>query len=537
MSCAKAAEQSCTEGSCALLAQEEYRNTPEAKRAKASSEAAEQTGQPSPDYNQYDPAIWGSSALPASPAEDLISAGGSPGSTMDITNRTMDLANSAFPQPGLDSPSVIPKPFGDITAGLQSFADLAADVATTDEIGWEQPAAQGPAGNITAGVPALSTLLEEDEEGRTCAYGDENMSVNMELTTGMGTECVYDLFHGICLRQSEASHCLTNAAIMSYTPMLFCVMLLPVSPCPNACEPAILYMTHIHLCVVVLQLKLGGKRCNGTACKPHVFSFTCFTYKGGSYAHLSQCQAKSFVHVTKSFALPGTQAGQPAKPAQNQDQSSPQQLTGSVMMDLTDGNTRETAPPRGATTDYTLGGYTKAIEQGNHPVWGSQRAAQQEDTTAVQARPTPTAAAADATADPTLGGYTRAIEQGNHPAWGSQRTAQLDPAHANETSPMGVVNASGFSASAGKNRRSRLAQSPSAAQGRVSLAGQSPLPVKGKISLAGQSPSAVQGRMSTIGQSPSVMKRAQPEGQRSKWGFVPGEDDTLDLNMEKAGMY
>lgn len=170
----------------ALLAQEEYRNTPEAKRAKASSEIADQTGQTSPDYNHYDPAIWGSSALPTSPPEDLISTGGSPGSTMEITNRTTDLAHSAFPQPGLDSPSAIPKPFGDITAGLQSFADLAADMATTAEIGGEQPAIQHPAGNITAGVPALSTLLEEDEEGRTSAYGDENMSVNMELTAEAG---------------------------------------------------------------------------------------------------------------------------------------------------------------------------------------------------------------------------------------------------------------------------------------------------------------------------------------------------------------
>lgn len=34
----------------------------------------------------------------------------------------------------------------------------------------------------------------------------------------------------------------------------------------------------------------------------------------------------------------------------------------------------------------------------------------------------------------------------------------------------------------------------------------------------------------------SAAKRAQqPQGQRSKWGFVPGEDDTLDLNLEKAG--
>lgn len=176
---------------CTTFAQEEYRNTPEARRAQASCEAAEQVGQ-SPDYNRYDPAIWGSSALPASPPDHLINTGGSPGSTMDITNRTADLVN-VFPQPGLESPSAIPKPFGDITAGLQSFAELAADMATTDEIGWEQPARQEPAGNITAGVPALSTLLEEDEDGRTSAYGDENMSVNMEFTAETGRRTAHDL--------------------------------------------------------------------------------------------------------------------------------------------------------------------------------------------------------------------------------------------------------------------------------------------------------------------------------------------------------
>ena len=154
--------------------------------AQASCQAAEQAGQ-SPDYNRYDPEIWGSSALPTSPPDHLVHASGSPGSTMEITSRTDDLANNAFPQSGLDSPGAIPKPFGDITAGLQSFAELAADMATTDEIGWEQPARQEAAGNITAGVPALSTLLEEDEEGRTSAYGDENMSVNMELTAETGT--------------------------------------------------------------------------------------------------------------------------------------------------------------------------------------------------------------------------------------------------------------------------------------------------------------------------------------------------------------
>ena len=238
-----------------------------------------------------------------------------------------------------------------------------------------------------------------------------------------------------------------------------------------------------------------------------------------------------------SLALSGNSAGQAVKSPQAQEQPSPQQSTGSVMMDLTDGNTRETMLPRGATTDYTLGGYTKAIEQGSHPAWGSQRTAQQEDTTAVQARPATTATAADDTADLTLGGYTRAIEQGSHPARGSQQTAQLDHKDANDSSPVIVLNATGVSANARPSRPSRFSQSPSAAKGRISLAGQSPLPVKGIVSLSGQSPSALKGRMSTIGQSPSAMKPVQPEGQRSKWGFVPGEDDTLDLNMEKAGVY
>lgn len=166
--------------------QEEYRNTPEAKRARASPEVVEQSGQTSPDYHCYDASIWGSSAIPATPPDQEPMSPDSPGSSMEITNRSADLAGLSFPQPGLDSPSAIPKPLGDITAGLQSFADLAADMATTDEIGWEQAARQQPVDSITAGVPALSTLLEEDEEGRTSAYGDENASVNMELTADTG---------------------------------------------------------------------------------------------------------------------------------------------------------------------------------------------------------------------------------------------------------------------------------------------------------------------------------------------------------------
>ncbi|DBB09035.1 TPA: hypothetical protein ACH3X3_007660 [Trebouxia sp. C0006] len=291
---------------------------------------------------------------------------------MEITNRTADLAAMPFPQPGLDSPSAIPKPLGDITAGLQSFADLAADMATTDEIGWEQPVRLHPADNITAGVPALSTLLEEDEEGRTSTYGDENAPVSMELT-----------------------------------------------------------------------------------------------------------------------ADTGGQTARTAKDLQPQVQPSPQQSTGSVMMDLTDGNTRDTALARGVTADFTLGGYTRAIEHGKHPAWGAQQTAQLDNVTtdSPNAASNPAQAAANAT-DFTLGGYTRAIEQGSHPVWGSQRTAQLEDPTSERPSAAG-------SGTPGSVRRSR--------------------------------------RISLMGQSPSVAKRAQPEGQRSKWGFVPGEDDTLDLNLEKAG--
>ncbi len=168
------------------ILQEEYRNTPEAKRARASPELLEQSGQFSPEDYNYDARIWGSSAIPATPPDQGPISPDSPGSTMEITNRTADLSAMPFPQPGLDSPSVVPKPLGDITAGLQSFADLAADMATTDELGWEQPARLHPVDSITAGVPALSTLLEEDEEGRTSAYGDENASVSMELTADTG---------------------------------------------------------------------------------------------------------------------------------------------------------------------------------------------------------------------------------------------------------------------------------------------------------------------------------------------------------------
>lgn len=187
----------------------------------------------------------------------------------------------------------------------------------------------------------------------------------------------------------------------------------------------------------------------------------------------------------------GLQLAHPAKNLQPQLQPSPQQSTGSVMMDLTDGNTRNTALARGTTADFTLGGYTRAIEQGKHPVWGSQQTAQLDD--ASMDRPSATsnpASAAAGNTDYTLGGYTRAIEQGSHPVWGSQRTAQLEELTAGSPKARG-------NGTPGSVRRSR--------------------------------------RLSVLGQSPSAAKRAQPDGQRSKWGFVPGEDDTLDLNLEKAG--
>ena len=232
------------------------------------------------------------------------------------------------------------------------------------------------------------------------------------------------------------------------------------------------------------------------------------------------------------LSMLGTQAGQPLKLAEAREQPSPQQSVGSVMMDLTDGNTREAAIPRGATTDYTLGGYTKAIEQGSHPAWGSQRTAQLENTTAAHARPATNAVAANATADLSLGGYTKMLEHGSHAAWGAQRTSELQNSSDNQTATAKHGQTHELLSSARKSKPSRLGQSPAAAKG---LSGQSPPAVKGRVANMEQSPLPAKSRMSLLGQSPSVLKCAQPEGQRSKWGFVPGEDDTLDLNMEKAG--
>ena len=147
----------------------------------------EQTDEFSPRVQPYDPNIWGPPAPldPMSPTTDLLSAAGSPGSTMDITNKTTDGPHFSFAQPELDSPNALPTTGGDITEGLPSIAQLAADMAT-DEIDWEHPAKRQH-GAITQGVPALSTLLEEDEQGSIPEYGNENMSVNMELTSNQGT--------------------------------------------------------------------------------------------------------------------------------------------------------------------------------------------------------------------------------------------------------------------------------------------------------------------------------------------------------------
>lgn len=240
----------------------------------------------------------------------------------------------------------------------------------------------------------------------------------------------------------------------------------------------------------------------------------------------------------KCLSMPGPQAGQPGKPADAHQQLSPQQTAGSIMMDLTDGNTRETALPIGATADYTLGGYTKVIEQGSHPAWGSQKTAQLQDATSAQTTAASNAVAADATANLTLGGYTKVLEHGSHPAWGTQRTAQLQSLDTNqEDGPIGREQRGELPASASKGRLSRLGQSHGAATGRQSLPVQGQSAVKGMMGSTGQSPVPAKGRMSLLGQSPSAFKREQPEGQRSKWGLVPGEDDTLDLNssLEKAG--
>lgn len=239
------------------------------------------------------------------------------------------------------------------------------------------------------------------------------------------------------------------------------------------------------------------------------------------------------------LSISGSQAGQPLKPAETRQQPSPQQSVGSVMMDLTDGNTRETALPIGATTDYTLGGYTKAIEQGSHPAWGSQRTALLADITAAHARPASNAVAAEATAHESLGGYTNMLEHGSHAVWGTQRTAELQKTNGNQAASAEHGQTHGqahkLPCSASKHRLSRFGQSPAAAKGSMNLSGQSPSAVKGRMGNEGQSPLPAKRRMSLLGDSPSAMMRAQPEGQRSKWGFIPGEDDTLDLNMEQAG--
>lgn len=255
--------------------------------------------------------------------------------------------------------------------------------------------------------------------------------------------------------------------------------------------------------------------------------------------HVSQCHTLDdmlCLMCAWNASLLGAQAGQPGKSAEAQQQLSPQQTVGSVTMDLTDGNTREAALAAGAITDFTLGGYTKAIEQGNHPAWGSQRTAQLEDAHAKNAS---NAIAADltGTANLTLGGYTKVFEHGTHPAWGTQRTAQLQSSDTHQAAPSGHEQSSQPPTSASKGRLSRFGQSPVAATGRQSLPMQSQSAMKGRMDSAAPSPLPAKGRISLLGQSPSAVKRTQPEGQRSKWGLVPGEDDTLDLNssLEKAG--
>lgn len=180
------------------MLQEEYRRTPEGRPTRASP-VQERTDEFSPGLQPYDPNIWGPPATldPLSPTTDLISAAGSPGSTMDITNKTAGAPHFSFPQAEEESPNVLPRIMGDITAGLPSIAQLAADMAT-DEINWEQPA-KHQSGNITQGVPALSTLLEEDEQNTSREFGDENMSVNMELTSNEGMLPVPVLACRICI--------------------------------------------------------------------------------------------------------------------------------------------------------------------------------------------------------------------------------------------------------------------------------------------------------------------------------------------------
>lgn len=112
---------------------------------------------------------------------------------MDITNKTADAPHFSFPQPDMDSPNVGPRIVGDITAGLPSIAQLAADMATGD-INWEQQP-RHQSGTITQGVPALSTLLEEDEQSASPQYGDENMSVNMDLTSNQGAASAHSDKH------------------------------------------------------------------------------------------------------------------------------------------------------------------------------------------------------------------------------------------------------------------------------------------------------------------------------------------------------
>lgn len=36
---------------------------------------------------------------------------------------------------------------------------------------------------------------------------------------------------------------------------------------------------------------------------------------------------------------------------------------------------------------------------------------------------------------------------------------------------------------------------------------------------------------------PAIQLEASPDGQLGKWGFVPGAEDTMDLNLEDKGQH
>ena len=100
---------------------------------------------------------------------------------------------------------------------------------------------------------------------------------------------------------------------------------------------------------------------------------------------LTCCMSLGTAQISQFAKQPQPQHSRP------QLQPSPQQSTGSVMMDITDTATAAAARP--ATDDLTLAGYTRAIEQGRHPAWGSQQTSQLNEGTPVkQQAATPQAA-------------------------------------------------------------------------------------------------------------------------------------------------